>query len=221
MAKDWDKESTTYLKRYAISKTLAEIADRYETDEDDVERRLLELKLTTKDERGYQAPFVDPTVTHFEKGLEAFHASKWAQARKSFEAVIAECEQLELTARARLYLQACDEREEGAGTGPEDAFLEAVMAKNSGDFETATEICSRGGRAGKDEKFAYLHASLVALAGDPEEAMALLEKAIEMNPENRIHAYHDSDFEALHELEAYQALYETESEEEELEAVVE
>lgn len=218
MAKDWDKESTTYLKRYAITKNLVDIAERYETDEDDVEQRLVELKLTTRDGRGYQAPFVDPTISHFEKGLEAFHAKNWAAARKSFAAVLEECEQLELSARARLFLKACDEQEEGEGTGIDDAFLAAVVAKNNGDFDTALEITKSGGRAGKDERFAYLLASLTALGGEPEEALEQLEKAIAMNPENRIHAFHDSDFEALHELEEFQALYESESE---VEAVAE
>ena len=221
MAKNWDKESTTYLKRYAATRTLAEIAERYETEESDVEQRLLELKLSSKDGRGYQAPFVDPSISDFEAGLEAFHKGNHATARKKFEAVIEKSEQLELTARARLYVQACVEAEEGDGGAPDDPFLEAVMLKNSGDLEAALEMCRRGGREGKDERFAYLAAAIVALTGEPEDAMAQLRKAIEMNDENRIHAYHDSDFDSLREVEEFTDLYKTEEAETEVEAEAE
>ncbi len=210
MAKEWDKESGTYLKRYATTRTLADLADRYETDEEDVEQHLVSMKLTTKDGRGYQAPFVDPSITDFEKGLEEFHSGKWAAAKKKFEAVLEVCEQMELSARARQLARTCEENLEKDGGGADDPYLEAVMAKNVGDYQAALEICSAGGRSGKDERFAYLAASLVALDGEPEEAMTLLLKAIDMNPTNRIHAYHDSDFDALREVEAFTDLFETE-----------
>jgi hypothetical protein len=67
----------------------------------------------------------------------------------------------------------------------------------------ALELCKRGGRQGKDERFAYLAASIHALRGEHDDALKLLELATEMNPKNRIHAYHDPDFAALRGREGF------------------
>ena len=70
-------------------------------------------------------------------------------------------------------------------------------AKNEGDFDTALELCARGGLKGRDERFAYLAAAIEGLRENHEEALELLEKAIEMNGVNRVHAFHDPDFQSL------------------------
>lgn len=149
--------------------------------------------------------YVDPGVAPYESALKAFYGGKYDKAEKLFEQAGEATEQTDLAARARTFQLACRQRLEDA-PAPDDPFLEAVIAKNSGDFDTAMELCTRGGRRGKDERFAYLAASVAAVRGDSDDAITLLQQAIEMNDENRIHAYHDPDFDGLREDETFEQL---------------
>lgn len=209
MATRWKKTDETYLKRYASSRSSAELAERFGVDEGTVIEKLKELRLVTKDGQGHSEPYIDPLLGVFEKGIGAFHKQQFKEAQKLLAQVEEESDQPDLAARARVYLEACRLRtaspEEPA---EEDPFLEAVMAKNTGDFETAMEICSRGGRRGKDERFAYLAASIFALEGNTDEALNVLQTAIELNPKNRVHAYHDPDFDGLRGTSEFNQLFE-------------
>jgi tetratricopeptide (TPR) repeat protein len=206
MAKRWRKEELTYLKRYSAKKTAAELAKRFKTDVGELTDRLEELELSTKDGKGYKEPYVDPTLTEYEAGLQAFYAGKWSVAAKKFGQVVDESDQPDIASRARIFLAACQERDRGEEP-VEDPYLEAVAAKNRGDYELALELCGRGGRRGKDERFAYLAASALALSGQTDEAIKVLLQAVEMEPENRIHAFHDPDFAALKGEPEFDGLY--------------
>ena len=202
--KNWRKEDNTYLRRYAAKRSIDEMADRFRTSADEVVKQLEDLKLQSRDGHGYREPYVDPTMGDFEAGLEAFHGRKYAAAIKSFQNVVDGAEQFDLSQRARTYL-AASETAQGKNEGgvDSDPFTEAVFAKNIGDLDTALEMCSAGGRKGKDERFAYLAACVHALNGNATEAMHELRLAIDMNSENRVHAYFDSDFEGLRGDEAF------------------
>ena len=52
----------------------------------------------------------------------------------------------------------------------------------------------------------YLAASLKALDGDAEQALELLARAIELEPRNRVHAYHDPDFRELRDADGFSSL---------------
>ena len=142
----------------------------------------------------------DPALDAFTKALDAFHKKDWAKAAELFESVLAESDTLELSARARQYLaasrQRIDEaRPKGKAKQEEgDPFLRAVFEKNRGDSAAALELCRQEGREQKDERFAYLAAAIHASEGRTEEAVQALSRAIELNPKNRVHAFHDPDF---------------------------
>ena len=135
------------------------------------------------------------------KGLERLHAGDWAKAAELFEKVIAEAaDEPTIAARARQYLTTSRQRLDGATASAkpiEDPFLAAVFEKNRGDLDAALAICRKGGRDGKDERFAYLAASIYAVQSRTEEAVEALARAVELNPKNRIHAFHDADFAEL------------------------
>lgn len=207
MTKRWRKEDLTYFKRYAKKRTLDELAARFRVDAEEVKNQLQELHLQTKDGFGYQEPWVDPALADFEKGLHAFHGNKIATARKHFEVALASDES-DLRNRARVYLEACDASDRENDGKTEDPYTEAVVAKNRGDLEAAFAVCTAGGRRSKDDRFAYLAATIKASAGDDDEALQLLQQAIEMNSENRVHAFHDSDFDELREHEEFQKIFE-------------
>ena len=146
----------------------------------------------------------DPALDAFTKALDAFHKRDWAKAADLFEATLAESDRLDLSDRARQYLAATRQKlaESGTAKGKAkaddgDPFLRAVVEKNRGDAAAAMDLCRKEGRDQKDERFAYLAASIHAAEGRIEEAVQALSRAIELNPKNRVHAFHDPDFAEL------------------------
>ena len=147
---------------------------------------------------------IDPALDAFTRALDAFHKKDWAKATELLESVLAESDRPDLSARARQYLVSSRQKlEETAGAKGKakgedgDPFLRAVIEKNRGDAAAALELCRQGGRDQKDERFAYLAASIHAAEGRTEEAVQGLSRAIELNPKNRVHAFHDPDFAEL------------------------
>lgn len=190
MAKEWSDKEITYLKRYAATKDVAELAERMETGEDDVRAKLSELKLSAKDGEGQASRLGnEPLLETYEKALKALYGGKRAEAEKLLHQVIEECDQPELTERARQILAASRAPEDDAPES-DDPFLLAVYQKNRGRYAEALELARKGGRSGKDERFAYLEASIHALEDRLDDAAGALDKAIELNEKNRVHAFH-------------------------------
>jgi tetratricopeptide (TPR) repeat protein len=210
MAKRWKKEDVTYLKRYARKKKLEELAERFKTDSETVQKKLDELNILALDSPP-KAHAVDPDMLKlYEQGLKAFHQKKWKASADFFARTLDSTDQVEFADRARRYVEMCRQQLEAESSAPRDSdpFLLAVFERNRGNFDEALEICGRGGRETKDERFAYLAASLLAVMGKEDKAAQMLAQAIEMNPKNRIHAYHDSDFDALRESSEHKQLFE-------------
>ena len=158
-------------------------------------------KTTTAARKPAAAAYDDPALDAFTQGLQALQQKSWSKAAELFESALAQSDRSDLSARARQFLAsarqqmaekpAAKEKEEG------DPFLRAVFEKNRGDLAAALDLCRKEGRDQKDERFAYLAASIHAVEGRLEEAVQALSRAIELNPRNRVHAYHDSDFAEL------------------------
>src|SRR5436309_9919706 len=73
-------------------------------------------------------------------------------------------------------------------TGVQTCALPIFYEKNRGNLAEALEMSRKGGRDQKDERFAYLAASIHALENRWDEAAQTLARAVELNPKNRIHA---------------------------------
>jgi tetratricopeptide (TPR) repeat protein len=210
MAKRWKKEDVSYLKRYAKKKKLDELAERFKTDRKTVEQKLDELNLLALDSPP-KPQTVDPVLLEiYERGLIAFHQKKWKAAEELFARVLDETDQVEFANRARRYVEMCHQQLEAATSAPRDTdpFLMAVYERNRGNLEAALDLCGRAGRQSKDERFAYLAAALLAVMGEEDKAAKMLVQAIELNPKNRVHAYHDSDFESLRASSSHKQLFE-------------
>lgn len=139
----------------------------------------------------------DPALDALTEGLQALQKKDWPRAAERFESALAQSDRSDLSARARQFLASARQQMAGKPKGAEesgDPFLQAVFAKNRGDLAAALESCRKDGRDQVDERFAYLTAAIHAAEGRIEEAVQALSRAIEMNPKNRVHAYHDSDF---------------------------
>ena len=145
----------------------------------------------------------DPSLDALTQGLAALQGKDWAKAATLFETAVRESDRPEVRDRARQYLTVSRQKAEaGEGAKPAkgaepDPFLQAVYDKNRGNYEEVLEISRKGGRDQKDERFAYLAASVHAIEGRWDEATQALNKAIELNPKNRVHAFHDPDFAEL------------------------
>ncbi len=148
---------------------------------------------------------VDVALKKLEVGIELFHADRIAEARSAFEAVIAAGAGSRYASRAGDYLAACGRVEASRGEKSDDGFLDAVMARNDGDLERALSICTAGSRAG-DGRFAYLASCIRALLGETAPALDSLAKAVELDPTNRVRAFHDEDFASVNEDERFLSL---------------
>ncbi|HVR28289.1 MAG TPA: hypothetical protein VMS86_02050 [Thermoanaerobaculia bacterium] len=137
----------------------------------------------------------DPaSVERFEAALELLHRERWEEAAKAFSQVAEGDPGSSIAERARIFREVCRRKLDSSSVVDDDLYLTAVVAKNSGDLETAIESCNRGGLKGKDARFAYLAAAVESLRGNREESARLLLKAIELDPANRVHAFWDPDF---------------------------
>jgi tetratricopeptide (TPR) repeat protein len=140
----------------------------------------------------------DPALDALTQGLAALQAKDWTKAVERFEAAVELSDRLEVKDRARQFLTASRQKAGGEGKGGEsDPYLQALYEKNRGNLEEALEMSRKGGRDQKDERFAYLAASIHAVENRLDEAAEGLAKAVELNPKNRIHAFHDPDFAEL------------------------
>ena len=200
MDKLWSKTEISHLKRNGAGQTLEELAERFHTDTETVRAKMEELGLVPS---ASGAGSTDVMVESFTKGVEALFGGKLSDAIEAFQRVANDAEGRQLRDRALQYLEICRQKE--SGDEPiDDAYLAAVMAKNSGDLDKALEFAGQGDQ--DDEKFAYLTASLHALRGEEEQAVEHLTRAIELQPRNRVHAYHDPDFRELREAEGFSSL---------------
>lgn len=193
-----------YMKRYGGTKTPEELAQRFDTDVDTVAAKLRELGLGGATEKPVLS---DPALGSFEKGHEALYDGKYEAAVKHFEKVLEESDQMELIARAKQLLGICREHLSDEPEDESDAYLRAVMRKNRGDLDGALEIVKKEDETLESPRFAYLAASIHALAQRADEAMETLNRAIELDSKNRVYAYHDPDFAILHDDDQAEELF--------------
>ncbi|HEX4964627.1 MAG TPA: hypothetical protein VF173_27690 [Thermoanaerobaculia bacterium] len=144
----------------------------------------------------------DPALDHFAQGLSALQAKDWTKAVEHLEQAVETADRPDLRDRARQLLAAARQKsgpaEGKTAKGTEaDPFAQAVYEKNRGDLAAALAIAQKGGRDQQDDRLAYLVAAIHAAENRLEEAAQALAKAVELNPTNRIHAFHDPDFAEL------------------------
>jgi tetratricopeptide (TPR) repeat protein len=139
----------------------------------------------------------DPALDALTKGLAALQAKRWPQAVELFEKAVELSDRTEVRDRAKQFLSVGRQKVEGARKEEADPYLQALYEKNRGNLAEALEISRKGGRDQKDERFAYLAASIHAIESRWDDAAQALNQAVELNPKNRIHAFHDPDFAEL------------------------
>ena len=146
----------------------------------------------------------------YERAMEALQRRDLGVAATRFQKVIREFpEERELHERSRRYLEVC-ERHRAPAPAPktiEERVYAATLAVNAGSQQEALQHLEAAlAEAPDSEQVQYMLAVALAAAGDASVAVTHLHRAIELNPDNRFLARHESSFDVLNDHEAFQQL---------------
>jgi len=152
-------------------------------------------------------------VAVYERALEALQRHEYAMAGDMLESVLRIYpEEKELHERVKLYLNICRRQAAPRETAPQtidERLYASTLAINSGKYDEALVHLRLVRDEDPDNEHAlYMLAVAHAQRGEHAEAVAHLERAIALNPENRAQARRDPDLEPLHDDEAFRAALE-------------
>jgi tetratricopeptide (TPR) repeat protein len=147
-------------------------------------------------------------VALYERGLEALQRHDFQTAAGLLESVLRTYpEEKELHERVRLYLNICQRHVAPREASPqtvEERLYASTLAINGGRYDEAISHLRLVRDEDPDNDHAlYTLAVAHAQRGEHAEAIAHLERAIALNPENRVLARRDPDLEPLREDEAF------------------
>jgi tetratricopeptide (TPR) repeat protein len=167
--------------------------------------------------RGSAAPEQRSTypeaVGLYEKGLEALQRHDYGRALELFHSLLISFpDERELHERVRLYLNVCQRHAAPPKADPQtlqERLYASTLALNGGRYDEAISHLRLVRDEDPDNDHAlYMLAVAHAQRGEHVEAVAHLERAIALNPENRALARRDPDLETLHEDEAFHSALE-------------
>ena len=152
-------------------------------------------------------------VAVYERGLEALQRHDYQGAANLFESVLRQYpEEKELHERVRLYLNICQRQATPRESSPQtvdERLYAATLAINGGQYDQAIAHLRLVRDEDPDNDHAlYMLAVAHAQRDEHAEAVAHLERAIALNPENRALARTDPDLEPLRDDEAFRAALE-------------
>jgi tetratricopeptide (TPR) repeat protein len=153
-------------------------------------------------------------VALYERGLETLQRHDYRGAAVLFESVLRQYpEEKELHERVRLYLNICQRQATPREATPqtvEERLYAATLSINGGRYDEAlTHLRLVRDEDPDNDHALYMLAVAHAQRGEVAEAIAHLERAIAMNPENRGLARTDPDLEPLRDDEAFRVALET------------
>jgi tetratricopeptide (TPR) repeat protein len=149
-------------------------------------------------------------VAIYERGLATLQRHDYTGAATLFELVLGKYpEEKELHERVRLYLSICRRQAILRETAPQtidERLYASTLAINGGHYDQAIAHLRLVRDEDPDNDHAlYMLAVAHAQRGEHAEAIAHLERAIALNPENRSLARRDADLEPLRGDEAFRA----------------
>jgi len=152
-------------------------------------------------------------VALYERGLDQLQHHEYQSAAEIFERVLQQySEEKELQERAQLYLNICRRQSTPREATPrtvEERLYASTLAINGGRYDEAISHLRLVRDEDPDNDHAlYMLAVAHAQRGEPAEAVAHLERAIAINPENRGLARNDPDLEPLRDDDAFRAAVE-------------
>ena len=150
-------------------------------------------------------------VELFEKGCRAMQQRRFKEACEVFEAVIRQyADEKELIDRTRVYMAACNRQTTPPDATPttfDERLYAATLSVNRGAYDEGLSLLSSLEREQPEhDHIQYLLAVVRTQRGEAEAALAHLQKAIDLRPSLRVQAGTDTDFEPLHDNEAFNTL---------------
>lgn len=149
-------------------------------------------------------------VSLYEEGVAALQTHEFSRASALLRSVLSRYpEERELHERVRLYLNICERHmapRAASPSTPEERVFAATLAVNAGNYEEAiAHLRTASSEAPEHDHALYMLASVLALRDEFDEAVSLLLRAIDLNPDNRSRARHDPDLDALREFDSVRA----------------
>ena len=140
----------------------------------------------------------------YESGVTAVQKRKFSAAAKALREIIDDYpEERELQERAKLYLTVCDRELNPVVAEPttlDERVYAATVALNSGASSTAIDhLNAVAYEKPADAQVQYMLSVAHAVSGDADLAITHLERAIRLNPDNRLLARQEPDFENIHD----------------------
>jgi len=139
-------------------------------------------------------------IKNFETGVRAFQKQNYDRAAEIFEKLV-DSDARDVAERAHVHLRLCRQRTGRPSPLPksaDDYYTLGVACLNAREFGLAVEHLSKADRMKPHQD--HIHYALAvshSLVGDSDAAIAHLEAAFALRPENRIHARRDEDFQGL------------------------
>jgi outer membrane protein assembly factor BamD (BamD/ComL family) len=152
-------------------------------------------------------------VALYEQGLKKLQRHDYQGAAEVLESVLVQySEEKELHERVKLYLNICKRQAAAAVAGPrtvEERLYASTLALNGGRYDEAIAHLRLVRDEDPDNDHAlYMLAVAHAQRGEFAEAVAHVERAIAINPENRALAKTDPDLDPVRDDEAFRAALE-------------
>jgi tetratricopeptide (TPR) repeat protein len=144
----------------------------------------------------------EKALSEYARGLEMTHAGDYAAALELFKTLVHDnLDEPELAERSRAYSAICERKLAAAPeppATPEGMYLLGVVRANDGRLDEALELFDQGLtlEAGS-ARLLYARASVYALKGQADAAVADLRKAVDNDPTLRFQAGNDPDFERI------------------------
>jgi tetratricopeptide (TPR) repeat protein len=162
-------------------------------------------KLTSKDGKPRQ-PKVNPvrtaSVKQYEAAVRLLYSHEYEKAKAAFEKVIAAfVDDKEVVERSRIHLRLCEQkiaRKPAAPRTLDEHYDWAIALMNEGKYEESIDHLNKALKSNpKCDYVIYALAITHCRTGNFDRALASLQTAIGLRPENRFLAQRDSDFEVL------------------------
>lgn len=162
------------------------------------------------------SPRHSEAVSLYEEGVAALQSHEYSRASSALRSVLSRYpEERELHERVRLYLNVCERHmapRTAAPSTPEERVFAATLAVNVGNLDEALEHLNAACSAAPEHDHAlYMLASVLAAREQIDEAIPVLLRAIDLNPDNRSRARQDPDFDALRAFDSVRAALEASS----------
>lgn len=141
-----------------------------------------------------------PAFNHYQTAVQLLQQGKYEKALDAFNKLLANAPPT-LVERCRMYIATCQRQIDKPALKfltPEEHYDYAVSQLNTGYYEDAREQFQAILAGHPTADYAYYGlAVLSAITGQSQDCLDNLQRAIELNPKNRLQARVDNDFQSM------------------------